>query len=498
MANGSACLTLPPCLPGQEPDLDRAFEGVGADVFARSSRLCGQDIRLLAPVVEEEPAARRWRAILEALGVAHDEPACASLTDHQHVTKALFFKLHDQGDICEAAGGVGFCPRCGVASAGGSCPGCGGQVTRPAGGAYCLCASRRRQAIAEQLGARPDFIWPMEDQRAVAKAVMDGAIADLCVSSAACGGQIPLPVDPSQRIGASFETLAAYLTSNGYLVEPQAFERCWPPRLQVVPRWTLRAHALAWPAMLIALGLPLPGRLVARGSLEVEGAPLSGSDPAALAARLGSDPIRLALLRSADYTAGGRLRFAELIELAGPPLDTLWLLAETVLATILERRDGRVPRPGPFAPGETELAAEAGGLFEATGAAVASFDFRGALDRLWDTIDKALGYARQAGVRPDHPAAASEPRLDTSLYILAETLRLIAHSMQPFLPGAAAAILDSFDTATEDRAPSLLARWGVTPPGTRVRRVATVFPRRKGVRSLLCSAPARPWTAKGS
>ena len=488
MVKGSIYLTLSPCPAAREPDADLALQVVGADVFARHHRLRGHDVRLAAVSLEQgrdverlacerggtpravaDQWAERWDAALNALGVELDDFVRTTDVRHQRVVKALFLKLFDKDHVRKGTRQGLFCPRCeefaASDGAGGTCAACGQPLVERTEEAYFLRASRWRRAVLERLESHPELIVPRERAEALLEAAAESGIADLCISRPRHEWSIPVPIDPDHSISVGFDALVSYLTASGYLSEPQVFERYWPPDVQVVTQAGLADHALAWPAMLTALGLPLPERLVVRGRVTLEGVGKAPCDPAALATRFRTEGIRYALLRSAGYTEDARLSVADLVEAANRDLaDGLGRLVESTLSAIGERRGGRVPRPGRLGAADEPLVSHAVALFAATTQAIEGFDFRTALDRIWSVVAEAQARAERSR------------EADTPLYVQAEVVRIVAHCLRPFLPGLAGRVLQSLGVDEARRAPADLERWGVAQPQTCIQGEGPVFP----------------------
>ena len=482
----SVYLTTSPRPPGRQPDVDLAFELVGADAFARYQRLRGRDVRVVAATVEQGKSVERlaferggtpqdlvdhwaeqWDATLQALDVAHDDHVRTTQARHQRVVKAVFLKLFDQGDIYKGTRQGPYCPRCAefVPDGAEACPTCQGPLTDAGEEAFFLRASNHQKNILARLLDGAGLIVPEERARAVAQQVKESGVSDLAISRASHPWAIAVPIDPDHTIEPWFDALLSYLTGSAYLAEPQTFERYWPPTVQIIADHELATHSVAWPALLMSLGLPLPGRLVTRGTMNLEDD--QHGEPRAIAEHYGADALRLALLNDFAYTSGGTLSIRRLVELHNERLaGNLSRLVESVTRFAADARDATIPRPGQFGSREDELAADASGLLDEMGTHIHNFDFPAALARLWHTAAKALDYWKPVA---DRGAAAATPRqADTALYVAAEACRLIALALWPLLPRAAEAIMSRLGLDPREELAKPKPRWGHLEPGTRV------------------------------
>ena len=104
-------------------------------------------------------------------------------------------------------------------------------------------------------------------------------LGDLCISRPVerLSWGIPLPFDPGYVCYVWFDALLNYLTAAGYLSDETRFNRLWPAATHLIGKDILTTHAVYWPTMLQALGLPQPKAIVAHGWWVVEGRKLSKS-----------------------------------------------------------------------------------------------------------------------------------------------------------------------------------------------------------------------------
>jgi methionyl-tRNA synthetase len=141
-------------------------------------------------------------------------------------------------------------------------------------------------------------------------------------------------------------------------------------------------------------------------------------------------------------------------------------------------RDGAVPRPGALREPEEGIVEAASSLFASSSAALAELDFASALGDIWAVVEKGLAFADQAGVASLAEGGGSEPRrLSTSLYVLAEVSRLVAHALRPLLPLASDRIDARFGVDYDGREPTERGQWGILDPGSPVQAGEPLFSR---------------------
>ncbi|MFP4057083.1 MAG: class I tRNA ligase family protein [Candidatus Brocadiia bacterium] len=493
MAQAVLYFTTPPRSPTAALALTQGLELVRADVVARSHRARGKSVRLVAASLDmgrdvaraayerggtPQALAGEWaeriQTALKALRVGPDDFVRTCEARHQRVVKALFLKLFDQGDIEKTTREVATCPRCEerrMPEGGGQprCPVCQEPLERRSEEAYILRAGEHAKAVKEHLASQDDFIRPPALRDSVLEALAEHGVADPSISGPQHPWAIPVPIDPQHSVEGWFDTLVSYLTATGYLADPQLFERCWPPAIQVVAAEQLMTHAVVWPALLAALGLPPPQRLVVSDAPPPAPAaePTAAGDLAGLAERLGADALRYALLRA----RGAGVSEPQALQLRRSDLEgrLAWLVERTIEA-IDQRRDGVVPRPGSLRAAEQALAKHATELGERMATGVDDFDFVAPLDALWDVVDRARDYMRETSIDPRGAQSPGTRQESRALYVLAEVCRLVAHHAAPFFPDMAAAIHRRLGFDPEGLPVTHRAQWGLLQPETHIRR----------------------------
>ena len=112
-----------------------------------------------------------------------------------------------------------------------------------------------------------------------------------------------------------------------------------------------------------------------------------------------------------------------------------------------------------------------------TPAKMESLDFSGALETIWTLVRAANRYVEEnkpwaLAKNPDDSA-----RLGTVMYNLAEACRLLSVWLRPFIPTTTAKIETQFALGEVSGNLDELSRWGLTVPGTVVKKDEPLFPR---------------------
>jgi methionyl-tRNA synthetase len=241
----------------------------------------------------------------------------------------------------------------------------------------------------------------------------------------------------------------------------------------------LRFHTVYWPAFLMAAGLEPPRRVFAHGWWTVEGQKMSKSlgnfiPPGQLVDRYGLDPVRYFLLRELPFGSDGDFSHRAMVgRLNGDLANDFGNLAQRVLSMINRNCEATVPEPGAFADPDKRLLDEARGLLDRVRSLVDEQSFHVALETIWRVVGDANRYVDEQA--PWALRRSDFSRMQTVLYTLAETLRHLGTLMQPFVPTAAAALLDQLAVPADARSFADLAQ-GLAP-GQALPAPSGIFPR---------------------
>ena len=308
------------------------------------------------------------------------------------------------------------------------------------------------------------------------------------------GWGVPVPGDPDQVMYVWFDALGNYITALDYAAEGPLYQRYWldnPNRVHVIGKGIIRFHAVYWPAMLLAAGVPLPTTIFVHGYVTVEGEKISKSlgnviDPRDVVQKYGVDAVRYYLLREIPATEDGDFSTERFIRTYNSYLaDQLGNLLNRVVNMVGRYYEGVIPAAQGYTEVEQPLLDLAAGLPGRVDAAFERFRPDEAITAIWELVGAANKYVvevapwtlakTRAGGGAD---GAAEARLATSLYSLAEALRLVAHYAAPFIPGSAEGVCRQLGISLDLSGDwERVTRWGGLRPGARVQPGGVLFPK---------------------
>ena len=385
---------------------------------------------------------------------------------------------------------------------------------------YYFALSKFQERLLDHIEKHPEFVRPESRRNEVLNRIREG-LQDISISRSTVDWGIPLPIDPNQVVYVWFDALINYVSGAGFGggqgEKSGKFNYWWPADLHIVGKDITWFHCVIWPAILMAAGLPLPRTVFGHGFINVQGMRLSKSagvvvDPIRLAEEYGSDAVRYYLMREFSFgkdgdfsIAGLRDRYnADLANDLGNLLNRTLAMIDRFLGGVVSRPIESAPVGGAAgvaeAPGPPGTVAAAGMLPQPDGAgderdralrrtvreAVANYrqrmealELSEALEAVWAVIDDANKYIDEKA--PWDLAKSRERRgeLELVMYQLAETLRVVAILVSPFIPKAAVGIWQQLGLAGAPAEAGLRSceEWGGFPGGIRVRRGAPLFPR---------------------
>ncbi len=502
-------ITTPIYYVNDAPHIGHAYTTLACDVLARFKRLDGYDVHFLTGTDEHgqkvEKAALEagtdpqaftdrvsvnFRDLATAMRFSNDDFIRTTEDRHTRSAQAIWQALADNGEIYlgSYAGWYAVRDEAFYTESELETRPDGTKVSKASGAtvewveepSYFFRLSAWEDRLLEFYEKNPDFILPESRRNEVVSFVRSG-LKDLSVSRTTFKWGIPVPGDDDHIMYVWLDALTNYITAVGYPdTKSEAFRRYWPADLHMVGKDILRFHAVYWPAFLMAAGVEPPKRVFAHGWWTNEGQKISKSlgnviEPHTLIEKYGLDPVRYFLLREVPFGNDGDFSHRAMVgRLNGDLANDLGNLCQRVLSMIAKNCGGEVPDSAGRVDGpDAALIAQARALLPRLRQELDVQAFHLALAAIWEVVGEANRYI---DAQAPWALRKSDPdRMGAVLYALIEVIRQIAIVLQPFMPDAAAAILDQVAVPAEARRLVDLA----TPlrPGTTLPRPQPVFPR---------------------
>jgi methionyl-tRNA synthetase len=497
------------------PHLGHAYEKVLADVIARSRRSLGDAVFFLTGLDEHgqkvkqaahaeglEPQAYcdklavAWQSLTQRLNLINSDFVRTSSPRHRDGVRAILSRLQANGHFYEAEYRGYYSARQETfltekdRRPDGTFDPFYADVTELVEENYYFRLREHQAWLIEHIESHPEFIEPDYRRNEVLGFLRHNTLEDLCSTRPATrlNWGIPVPFDPNFITYVWFDALANYITIPASLGDPAlaaalnqpaspGAPELWPADVQILGKDILKFHAVYWPIMLKAIGLPLPRKILAHGWWQKDGQRMSKStgnvvDPIAVIDEWGADAFRYYVVRELDIGPDGnwtdtgfRARYSA--ELA----NGLGNLVNRSLAMLQRYRDGIIP------PRHGELAEEVSAAARAAVEQLRGYRLQAALLSIWSIVNRANQFVDHTAPFKLAKDPAQAARLDEVLYNLAECARVLGILLSPFLPGTAAKIFAQLNLGP---VPPLLAeaQWGKLPAGHKVGDPVPLFPRK--------------------
>ena len=522
-------LTTPLYYVNAAPHIGHSYTTVAADCFARYSRLKGREVFLLTgtdehgqKIAQAAAAARqspqafvdaiapRFQALWRTLNIQYDDFIRTTQPRHTDAVSRILTKLRDDGALARASYQGWYCTpdetfwtEAELGQTTGAqpvCPSCQRPLEPVKEEGWHLPLRAAQPWLVQFVTSHPTFVQPQSRYNELASLLSQPLPESLCItrpkSRVAWG--IPVPFDPDHVVYVWFDALLNYITVPGYAGErepSEAFRRLWPADVHFIGKDILRHHALYWPIMLHALGFPdeaMPKMILAHGWWKVGEQKMSKSlgnivDPTVVIAQVlsgqphAADVYRYFLLREIPFGQDGSFSedalFARLdAELA----NDLGNLVNRTLSMIGRYGQGTIPPPAAVgcAVEDEPLRRAATSLADAVDAAMARAEFSTALEAILGVVTQANRYIEVAAPWKLAKETDGTVRLHAVLHVLAEVIRIVSITLEPFMPSVAATIWQQLGCGSRPRRLRDAAQWPGFPAGQVIGPHPVLFPRR--------------------
>ncbi|HIU99821.1 MAG TPA: methionine--tRNA ligase [Candidatus Stercoripulliclostridium merdipullorum] len=468
-------ITTPIYYPSGKWHLGTCYTTVVCDALARFKRKEGYDVFYLTGTDEhgqkiektaeskgmqpKEFLDKQVGALIDLwklLGISYDKFIRTTDEYHKKAVAKIFQKLYDQGDIYKSSYEGWYCTPCESfwtksQLVDGKCPDCGREVELTKEESYFFRLSKYQDRLIDLIENHPDFLLPKSRQNEMLNNFLRPGLQDLCVSRSSFRWGIPVPFDPQHVVYVWIDALTNYITALGYGSEDDSlFRKYWPADLHMMGKEIVRFHSIIWPALLMALDIPLPKEVYGHGWLLLGSEKISKSkgnivDPFELSARYSVDAVRYFLLREVPFGSDGMYTNRAFLTRINTDLcNSLGNLLSRTTAMVNQYFGGVLPAPDVKEAVDDELTSMIDGLFDRVRDNMDKLLVPEALHEIWTVIGRANKYIDETTPWILAKDPAKQGRLATVLYNLSEALRVSAVLLSAFLIETPAKILSCF------------------------------------------------------
>ena len=469
-------VTTPIYYASGTPQLGNSYSTVACDVFARFNRLMNRDTFYLTGMDEhgqkiEEVAAKAkmdpqtftdkiaegTKNIWKDLNISYDYFIRTTDKNHVEAVQMIFEKLLANGDIYLGSYTGNYCVSCETfftksqLAEGDTCPDCGKPTKLVSEESYFLNLKKYSDRLLKFIDENPKFIIPETRKNEVVSFIESG-LEDLCVSRTTFKWGVPVLSNPKHVVYVWIDALANYITALGYGSEDESnYKKYWLENnniYHVIGKDILRFHAIYWPILLMALDIPVNYQLVVHGWILNRDGKMSKSRgnavyPEDLYSRYGSDSVRYYLAKEMPLGNDGLFSYDRFMERYNTDLaNDLGNLVSRTVSMIEKYFDGVIPSSYKNTEFDKSLEECANKAISETISEFDKFELQNAMNATWELINRANKYVDETAPWTLAKDPANKELLASVMYHLAESIRVAAHLVAPYLVETAPKILE--------------------------------------------------------
>ena len=475
-------ITTPIYYPSGNPHIGHCYTTIACDCIARMKRMQGYDVMFLTgtdehgqkiekkaqeegttPKAYVDAIVENFKKLWARLGISYDRYVRTTDDYHIKTVQNIFEKLYKDGWIYKSEYKGKYCTPCESfwtesQLVDGKCPDCGRDVTDASEEAYFFKLSHFAPQLKELLlDEEKDFLNPKSRVNEMVHNFIDSGLQDLCVSRTSFTWGIPVTFDEKHIVYVWIDALTNYISALGFMNDTyNDYEKYWPADAHVMAKEIVRFHSLIWPAILMALGEPLPKKVYGHGWITFgDGGKMSKSkgnviDPFVLCDRYGVDALRFHLLREmvfgSDMPYSNEMMFNRYnSDLA----NDLGNLVSRTVAMTNKYFDGTLPADKEFTDADTDLLNQLDELPQFVSDNYGCMRFSDALEKIFRVIARTNKYIDENEPWKLAKDDSMKPRLAAVLYNLLDSVRRVTILLTPVMPHTAPLIFEQIGAGAD-------------------------------------------------